>query len=118
VIAATGGPAWQGQTWTITPADTYGIERVHAEVSPSPREGARLDDGGATLIWELAEYNSWLSSGRSLAVALLGCNFPMGPLRLADFIGERQYPPSRGQHRGPGRRDGVCRGDTATGGGR
>ena len=76
VIAATGGPAWQGQTWTITPADTYGIERVHAEVSPSPREGARLDDGGATLIWELAEYNSWLSSGRSLAVALLGCNFP------------------------------------------
>ena len=80
VIAATGGPAWQGERWTITPADTYGIERVHAEVSPSPREGARLDDGGATLIWEMADYNSWLSSGRSLAVALLGINFPTATL--------------------------------------
>lgn len=81
IVTATGGPVWQGQRWTITPADTYGIERVHAEVSPSPREGARLSGAGTTtLIWEMAEYNSWLSSGRSLAVALLGINFPTATL--------------------------------------
>ena len=81
IVTATGGPVWQGQRWTITPADTYGIERVHAEVSPSPREGARLSGAGTTtLIWEMAEYNGWLSSGRSLAVALLGINFPTATL--------------------------------------
>jgi hypothetical protein len=77
IIDAEGGPTYNGDAWDLTPTDTWPIDNVHAEVSPSPRDGARFDASTTTtLVWETSDANSYPAGGRSLAVALLGINFP------------------------------------------
>ena len=81
-IAASGGPTFAGESWTLTTTYERGPDRLHPEVSPSQREGARFDETlDQELIWDLnssSADNGLL--GYPLACALLDTNIPAATL--------------------------------------
>lgn len=84
LIAATSGPAFPGDDWTITPEYEHGVEHAHLDVTPSPRRPWRSEAATApadppemTVVWE---WNSTLATVEpfrcsSVFLALLGVNF-------------------------------------------
>lgn len=84
LISATSGPAFPGDSWTITPEYEHGIEHAHLDVTPSPRRmwrseaaTAPADPPGMTVAWE---WNATLATVEpfrcsSIFLAMLGCNF-------------------------------------------
>lgn len=81
-IAASGGPTWAGDTWTVTTDYERPPSHLHSEVSPSQREGARFDQTAQQdLIWDLG--NSSANNGLlgyPIACALLDTNIPAATL--------------------------------------
>lgn len=87
-IRAEGGPAWDGDTWTITPRYAFGIDRVDPVESPSPRRGWRsttdaddcylaFSDGGAERHW----------AGLLLGFGFFGANFSIGEIQTRSPAG-------------------------------
>jgi hypothetical protein len=75
-IQAAGGPTYTGEEWTITTDYERPPSRLHGEVSPSLRDGARFDYSAATeLIWTFHTSNTG-QLGYPLAFAALGTNAP------------------------------------------
>lgn len=81
-IAASGGPTWAGDTWTVTTDYERPPSHIHPEVSPSQREGARFDQATQQdLIWDThtgSADNGLL--GYPIACALLDTNIPTATL--------------------------------------
>ena len=79
-IAATGGPTYPGDAWTLATGYESGPERLDPAVSPSERDGVILDATDAhDLIWDVHTTNTLLW-GRPLAIALLSTNIQTATL--------------------------------------
>jgi len=88
-VRAVDGPAWDGDSWTITQRHEYGIENVFPNVSPSPRRTWRSDDTTAqNIVVQLdntTDPGSLLS--RVLFIAAFNCNFRTMTVAYRDTTG-------------------------------
>ena len=76
-VAAVDGPAWDGDSWTITQRHEYGVENVFADVAPSPRKTWRSVGTAQEEIVVQLDYTADPTPllGRVLVVGAFGCNF-------------------------------------------
>lgn len=75
-LAASAGVAWRGQTWLLSPAYDFGIERTQIDVSSSPSVGWRSEDDASDveIVWDVAD-DPALRLGSIMGLYLGGINF-------------------------------------------